>query len=72
MEKQFNHNIFNLMPTNLYGPGDNFSENNSHVIPGLIKRMHLAKKVVEKNLKNMGNRKPLREFLFVDDLSLSN
>lgn len=69
MAKQFNHNIFNLMPTNLYGPGDNFSETNSHVIPGLIKRMHLAKKSGEVEFKIWGTGKPLREFLFVDDLS---
>ena len=43
-KKEFNHSIINLMPTNLYGPNDNFSEMNSHVIPGLIHRMHLAKK----------------------------
>ena len=43
MSKQFNHTIYNLMPTNLYGPNDNFSELDSHVIPGLIKRMHDAK-----------------------------
>ena len=51
MKKQFNHNVINLMPTNLYGPNDNFSENNSHVIPGLIKRMHMAKNEGRKNLK---------------------
>ena len=43
MTKQFGHKITNLMPTNLYGPNDNFSENDSHVIPGLIFRMHNAK-----------------------------
>ena len=44
MRKQFGHTIINLMPTNLYGPCDNFSETESHVIPGLIYRMHKAKK----------------------------
>ena len=43
LEKQFDSKIVNLMPTNLYGPNDNFSENESHVIPGLISRMHKAK-----------------------------
>ena len=51
MATQFNHNIFNLMPTNLYGPGDNFSETNSHVIPGLIKECILQKKVERWSLK---------------------
>ena len=69
MAIQYNHNIFNLMPTNLYGPRDNFSETNSHVIPGLIKRMHLAKESGEKEFKIWGTGKPLREFLYVDDLS---
>ena len=44
IKKQFGHNIVNLMPTNLYGPRDNFSPKNSHVIPGLIYRMSVAKK----------------------------
>ena len=43
MNIQYDHKILNLMPTNLYGPNDNFSENESHVIPGLIHKMHLAK-----------------------------
>ena len=69
MAIQYNHNIFNLMPTNLYGPRDNFSETNSHVIPGLIKRMYLAKESGEREFKIWGTGKPLREFLYVDDLS---
>ena len=71
MKKQFNHNVINLMPTNLYGPNDNFSENNSHVIPGLIKRMHMAKNEGRKEFEIWGTGKPLREFLYVDDLSLA-
>ena len=57
------------MPTNLYGPNDNFSDMNSHVIPGLIYRMHNAK--VKKNDEFLiwGSGKPLREFMYVDDLS---
>ena len=43
LRKEFNHKVINLMPTNLYGPNDNFSDKYSHVIPGLIKRMHDAK-----------------------------
>ena len=71
MKKQYNHNVINLMPTNLYGPNDNFSENNSHVIPGLIKRMHMAKNEGRKEFEIWGTGKPLREFLYVDDLSLA-
>ena len=43
LAKQYGHKILNLMPTNLYGPNDNFSEIDSHVIPGLICRMHNSK-----------------------------
>ena len=50
MNLQYNHDILNLMPTNLYGPNDNFSENDSHVIPGLIHRMHQAKINKDKKL----------------------
>ena len=66
---QYGHKIVNLMPTNLYGPNDNFSKENSHVIPGLISRMHDAKINNEKVFKIWGTGKPLREFLFVNDLS---
>ncbi len=69
MTKQFGHKIINLMPTNLYGPNDNFSENDSHVIPGLIFRMHNAKINNENKFSIWGSGKPLREFLYVDDLS---
>jgi len=71
MSKQFNHTIYNLMPTNLYGPNDNFSELDSHVIPGLIKRMHDAKIAGKKEFEIWGTGTPLREFLFVDDLALA-
>ena len=69
MNKQYNHQIINLMPTNLYGPNDNFSENESHVIPGLIHKMHLAKIKNEPSFSIWGSGKPLREFLYVDDLA---
>ena len=69
MTKQFGQKITNLMPTNLYGPNDNFSENDSHVIPGLIFRMHNAKINNEESFSIWGSGKPLREFLYVDDLS---
>lgn len=66
---EYGHKILNLMPTNLYGPKDNFSETESHVIPGLIKRMHAAKVNNQKSFEVWGTGNPLREFLFVDDLS---
>ncbi len=66
---QYGHQILNLMPTNLYGPNDNFSEKDSHVIPGLIRRMHDSKIQGENEFKIWGSGKPLREFLFVDDLA---
>ena len=59
------------MPTNLYGPNDNFSELDSHVIPGLIRRMHDAKISKKKEFEIWGTGRPLREFLYVDDLSLA-
>ena len=67
--KQFGHKIINLMPTNLYGPNDNFSENHSHVIPGLIHRMHNAKINKDDTFEVWGTGKPLREFMHVDDLT---
>lgn len=66
---QYGHKIVNLMPTNLYGPNDNFSKENSHVIPGLISRMYDAKINNDEVFKIWGTGKPLREFLFVNDLS---
>ncbi len=69
MSLQHGHNILNIMPTNLYGPGDNFSEKESHVIPGLISRMHKAKLNNESEFQIWGSGKPLREFLYVDDLA---
>ena len=66
---QYGHKVLNLMPTNLYGPFDNFSENDSHVIPGLIGKMHKAKEQKAEEFKIWGTGKPLREFLYVDDLS---
>jgi len=69
LKQQYGHQIINLMPTNLYGPNDNFSKENSHVIPGLISRMYNSKMLNEKYFKIWGSGKPLREFLYVDDLS---
>ena len=71
INKQFGHNILNLMPTNLYGPNDYFSPTDSHVIPGLMSRMHQSKLGGEEQFTVWGTGKPLREFMFVDDLSSS-
>lgn len=69
LSMQHGHKIINLMPTNLYGPKDNFSPVNSHVIPGLIYRMHNSKINNDQEFVVWGTGKPLREFLYVDDLS---
>lgn len=69
LHSQFGHEVINLMPTNLYGPRDNFSDLNSHVIPGLIQRIHNAKIEKNKNVEIWGSGKPLREFLYVNDLA---
>ncbi len=69
MSKQFGHQILNLMPTNLYGPNDYFSDLDSHVIPALIHRMQQTIEKGKKEFKVWGSGSPLREFLYVDDLS---
>ena len=69
--QEYGHSITNLMPTNLYGPHDHFSENDSHVIPGMIHKMHIAKKENKESFDIWGSGNPLREFLYVDDLSLA-
>ena len=69
VNKQYGNSVINLMPTNLYGPNDRFSENESHVIPGLIHRMHIAKINNLENFQIWGTGAPLREFLYVEDLA---
>jgi len=69
MKEQFGHKILNLMPTNLYGPNDRFEEFNSHVIPGLIYKMHKGKIGKFDRVEIWGSGAPLREFMHVDDLS---
>jgi len=71
ISSQYGHKIINLMPTNLYGPKDNFSSDYSHVIPGLIARMHKEKINNSSTFKIWGTGKPLREFMYVDDLALA-
>ena len=57
------------MPTNLYGPGDNFHPENSHVVAALISKFHKAKELNKDEVVLWGSGKPLREFMHVDDLA---
>ena len=61
-----------IMPTNLYGPGDNYHPENSHVIPGLIYRFHKAKINNSPSVTIWGTGIPKREFLYVDDMALAS
>jgi len=67
--RQHGCDFISAMPTNLYGPGDNYHPLNSHVIGALILRMHKAKMEGAPHIEIWGSGKPLREFLFVDDLA---
>ena len=67
--RQYGLDYRSLMPTNLYGPGDNYHDEDSHVIPGLINRFHNAKVNKSKKVIIWGSGKPKREFLYVDDLA---
>jgi GDP-L-fucose synthase len=67
--RQFGHHWIAVMPTNLYGPRDNFDLESAHVLPALIHRLHKAKIQGAKNVKIWGDGTPLREFLHVDDLA---
>lgn len=67
--KQYGCNFFSVMPTNLYGPFDNFDLNTSHVLPALIRKFHEAKTNGNDFVTVWGTGKPLREFLYVDDLA---
>ena len=69
LKKQYNFNAISLMPTNLYGPGDNYHPNNSHVLPSFIRRFIEAKITRQKKVICWGTGSPLREFLHVDDLA---
>ncbi len=66
---QYAANFINVMPTNLYGPGDNFDPNASHVIPALLRRFHDAHQSGSESVVVWGTGKPRREFLHVDDLA---
>ena len=69
--KQYGHEWISLMPTNLYGPGDNYDPQSSHVIPGMISKFCNAKNNGELSVTLWGTGTPLREFLHVDDLALA-
>jgi len=68
LRKQYKRDYVSLMPTNLYGPNDNFDLKTSHVLPALIRKFHEAKENNLPNVKLWGSGKPKREFLHVDDL----
>ena len=67
--RQYGRHWISAMPTNLYGPGDNFSSEGSHVLPALIRRFVEAKESGARTVTNWGSGTPLREFLHVDDLA---
>ena len=66
---QYNCNFISAMPTNLYGPNDNYDLANSHVLPALLRKFHIAKKNNDPTVTLWGTGTPLREFLHVDDLA---
>ena len=68
LRKQHGFDAISLMPTNLYGPGDNYHPTNSHVLPALIRRFHEAAQRGDARVTCWGTGNPLREFLHVDDL----
>ena len=68
LRKQHGFDAISLMPTNLYGPGDNYHPQNSHVLPALIRRFHEAVQAEATSVTCWGSGSPLREFLHVDDL----
>ena len=70
--RQYGRDYRSVIPTNLYGPGDNFDPDTSHVIPALIGRFHRAKKNGALKVKVWGTGKPKREFLHVDDMALAS
>lgn len=67
--RQYGCNFISCMPTNLYGPGDNYHLDNSHVVPALIRKFHEAKIRQDQEVTCWGSGKPLREFLHVDDMA---
>jgi len=69
LKRQYGADFISVMPTNLYGPGDNYHPENSHVLPAFIRRFHEAKVSHAPEVVCWGDGSPLREFLYVDDLA---
>ena len=69
LNRQYNTDFISVMPTNLYGPNDNYHPEHSHVLPALIRRFHEAKESGAPSVTCWGDGSPLREFLYVDDLA---
>src|SRR5450432_1463863 len=67
--REFGFRAISLMPTNLYGPGDNFDLENSHVLPALMAKFHTAKRAAQSSVTIWGTGTPRREFMYVDDLA---
>jgi len=67
--KEYGDNFISVIPANVFGPGDDFSAENSHVVAALMKRMHEAKKNGNNTVEIWGTGKPRREFIYVDDLA---
>ena len=70
--RQYGTNYRSIMPTNLYGPNDNFHLNNSHVIPALIRKFHEAKVNKSPNVEVWGSGNQLRDFLYVGDMAIAS
>lgn len=70
--RQYNRDYRSVMPTNLYGPNDNFHSENSHVIPALLRRFHEARLAEDDEVVVWGSGNPMREFLHVDDMALAS
>lgn len=68
-QRQYGDNFISAMPTNLYGPNDNYDLNNSHVLPALLRKFHTAKEEGQESVEVWGTGSPKREFLHVDDLA---
>ena len=69
LNRQYGTDFISVMPTNLYGPNDNYHPEHSHVLPALIRRFHEAKVEGKESVTCWGDGSPLREFLYVDDLA---
>jgi GDP-L-fucose synthase len=67
--RQHGDDMISAMPTNLYGPGDNYDLQTSHVLPALLRKMHMARENGDRTVTIWGSGAPLREFMYVDDLA---